>query len=35
MTKEIVKTRASKNAEALGALYIYIYRYFYRQMEFA
>ena len=37
MTKEIVKTRASKNAETLGALYIYIYiyRYFYRQMEFA
>lgn len=25
MTKEIVKTRASKNAETLGALYIYIY----------
>ena len=24
MTKEIVKTRASKNAETLGALYIYI-----------
>ena len=27
MTKEIVKTKTSKNAETLGALYIYIYIY--------
>ena len=25
MAKEIIKTRTSKNAETLGALYIYIY----------
>ena len=37
MTKEIIKTRTSKNAETLGALYIYIYiyRYSYRQVELA
>ena len=27
MAKEIIKTRTSKNAETLGALYIYIYIY--------
>ena len=25
MTKEIVRTKTNKNAETLGALYIYIY----------
>ena len=33
MAKEIIKTRTSKNAETLGALYIY--RYSYRQVELA
>ena len=37
MTKEIIKTRTSKNAETLGTvyIYIYIYRYSYKQVEFA
>ena len=37
MTKEIVRTKTSKNAETLMAvyIYIYIYRYSYKQVEFA